>query len=440
MRSAWAQDTPTAVVQSKTTTTTTTAAAAPLSTLLEGSTPSPPSQSVVDEVWTLVNKYYIDRTFHGQDWDQIHNQYSAMDTTNDKDKSLKLATEMVKTLGDKYSRILDPQQYAAIQKYDLIGIGATLMPNENKDIIVGAPPVAGSASDQAGLKVGDYIDAINGIPTKGRTAFDIIDQISENPTAKTVTMTVRSPERPDDVPGSTKDLVMERRFQEIRDPVIYQITERRKDGTVVGYIRIAEFNSLVKARLEDAIASLEKAGANAYVLDLRGNPGGAFQSAVEISSLFVENRVATYVVDSNHVQMPFRTASGRVMMRPDEPMAIWVDGGSASASEVLTGSLHDNCRAVVMGEKSFGKGLIQAVYGLKTGAGLVLTVAKYVTPNGTEIQGVGISPDMNGGVPFQPIIGLFPDTSKVDFHEVANRLRPEMCKVPDQHNEMNAPN
>jgi carboxyl-terminal processing protease len=437
-RPAWAQDTPTAVVQSKTTTTTTTTTA-PVSALLAGNTPSPPSQSVVDEVWTLVNKYYIDRTFNGQDWDQIHNQYSAMDTTNDKDKSLKLVTEMVKTLGDKYSRVLDPQQYTAIQKYDLIGIGATLMPNENKDIIVGAPPVAGSASDQAGLKVGDCIDAINGIPTKGRTAFDIIDQISENPNAKTVTMTVRT-QGPNDAQGITKDLVMERRFQEIRDPVMYQVTERRKDGTVVGYIRIAEFNSLVKARLEDAIASLEKAGANAYVLDLRGNPGGAFQSAVEISSLFVENRVATYVVDSNNVQMPFRTATGRVIMRPDEPMAIWVDGGSASASEVLTGSLHDNCRAVVMGEKSFGKGLIQAVYGLKTGAGLVLTVAKYVTPNGTEIQGIGISPDVNGGVPFQPIIGLFPDTSKVDFREVATRLRPEMCKVPDQHAEMNAQN
>ena len=409
-----------------------------VSTLRKGNQFTPASLSVVDEVWTLVNKYYIDRTFHGQDWDLIHDKYSVMDTdkdtSHDKDTSLKLVTEMVKTLGDKYSRVLDSQQYTAMQKYDLIGVGATLMPNDKKEIIVGAPPVAGSASDQAGLKVGDYIYAVNGIPTQDRSAFDIIDQISEDPNAKTITMTVKTQENDDS--AFTRDLVMERRFQAIRDPVMYQITERRKDGTIVGYIRIAEFNSLVKARLENAILSLEKDGANAFVLDLRGNPGGAFQSAVEISSLFVSNRVATYVVDSNNVQLPFRTAENRVIMPPENPMAIWVDGGSASASEVLTGSLHDNCRAIVMGEKSFGKGLIQAVYGLKTGAGLVLTVAKYVTPNGTEIQGIGITPDIIGGVPFQPIIGLFPDTSKVDFKEIAKQLGPEMCKVPYQHPEM----
>ena len=161
---------------------------------------------------------------------------------------------------------------------------------------------------------------------------------------------------------------------------------------------------------------------------------------MEISSLFVEDRVATYVVDSNQVQLPFRTAGGRVILPEGNPMAIWVDGGSASASEVLTGSLHDNCRAVVMGEKSFGKGLIQAVYGLKNGAGLVLTVAKYVTPNGTEIQGIGITPDIKGGVPFQPIIGLLPDTSKVDFGDISKRLSPAMCKVPFQHPEMKSMN
>jgi len=405
---------------------------------LLGSTMMSNSPSVVDEVWTLVNKYYIDRTFHGQDWDRIHDKYAALEkssSSNGQSSSLDLVTEMVKTLGDKYSRVLDPSQYTSIQKYDLIGVGATLMPNEQKEIIVGAPPIAGSASDQAGLKAGDFIEAINGISTEGRTAFDIIDQISEQPNAKTVAMTVRSKD------GTvTQEMIMERQFLKVRNPVSYQITERRKDGTVVGFIRIAEFNSLVKARLEDAIASLEKEGANAFVLDLRGNPGGAFQSAVEISSLFVEDRVATYVVDSNQVQLPFRTAGGRVILPEGNPMAIWVDGGSASASEVLTGSLHDNCRAVVMGEKSFGKGLIQAVYGLKNGAGLVLTVAKYVTPNGTEIQGIGITPDIKGGVPFQPIIGLLPDTSQVDFGDISKRLSPAMCKVPFQHPEMKSMN
>jgi len=308
----------------------------------------------------------------------------------------------------------------------------TLMPNSNKDLIIGAPPVAGSASDQAGLKRGDYITAVNGIPTKGRNAFDIIDQISENPNAATVTMTART-EGPDDIPGEgyTREVTMARTFQEIKDPVISKISETRSDGTKVGYIRIFEFNSLVKGKLEEALTKLEKEGANAYVLDVRSNPGGAFQSAVEISSLFFEDRIATYVVDSNEVELPFKTAAGRVLVDSQDPIAIWVDAGSASASEVFAGSMHDNCRALVMGEKkSFGKGLIQAVYGLKNGAGLVLTVATYVTPNGTVIQGQGITPDIKGNVAID-FPGLSTDTSKVDFGLISKRLGPDMCTLPE---------
>lgn len=298
------------------------------------------------------------------------------------------------------------------------------MPNDSRDIIVGAPPVAGSASAQAGMKVNDQVLAVNGVPTKGRSAFDIIDQISENPNAGTVTMTVRSP---NDEEG--RDLVMERAFRQVSDPIRFKITEARPDGTKVGFVRVLEFNSLAKARLEDAFESLQKEGANAFVIDLRGNPGGAFQSAVEISSLFLDNKVATTVVDSNGVELPFRTSAGRVVVDPKAPLAMWMDGGSASASEVLAGSLHDNCRAVIMGDQSFGKGLIQAVYGLRNGAGLVLTVARYVTPNGIEIQGAGVTPDIKGNVPLY-FPGFSTDTSKVDFTDISKRLDPSMCHAP----------
>lgn len=356
-----------------------------------------------------------------------------MERKQDDDYNMKLATEMVKSLGDKYSRMLDKSQYAAIQKFDLIGVGVTLMPNDRKEIIVGAPPIAGSASDQAGLQVGDFVTAVNDVPTSGKSAFDIIDLISDEPNAPTVKMTIRR-QGPDDIPGegTVREVVMDRTFQQVNDPVKYKISETRPDGTKVGFIKISEFNSLVKARLEHAFEELQQLGANAFVLDLRGNPGGAFQSAVEISSLFVDNQVATYVVDSNGVELPFKTMPDRVVVDPKYPVAIWVDGGSASASEVLAGSLHDNCRAIIMGKQSFGKGLIQAVYGLKNGAGLVLTVAKYVTPSGTEIQGEGVTPDVEGGVPLNlPILGT--DTSKVDFDDISKRLDSSMCRVPMPH-------
>lgn len=348
------------------------------------------------------------------------------------DKSMQVVTKMTKSLGDKYTRILDAGAYEAIQKYDLIGVGATLMPNAQKQLIVGAPPVSGSVADKAGMKPGDYVVAVNGVATKGRSAFDIIDQIAENPNAKTVTMTVRT-QGLDDLAGEgfTRDLVLDRKFADVRNPIEYRISETRKDGTKVAYVRVAEFNSIVKAKLEEAVTDLEKQGANAYVLDLRGNPGGAFQSAVEISSLFLDNRVATYVVDSNQVELPFKTASGRVVVDKQDPMVIWVDKHSASASEVLAGSLHDNCRAVVAGENSFGKGKVQAVYGLKNGAGLVLTVAKYITPSGNDIQGSGITPDIETKLPPALVPVISGDTSKVDFADVSKRL--SMCQVPTTH-------
>ncbi|CAB9502702.1 CtpA-like serine protease [Seminavis robusta] len=381
--------------------------------------------TVLNEVWTLIDKYFIDRTFGGQDWSKIYDKYSpkVAKVMDDDAKTMKYVTEMVSLLGDKYSRILDVNQYAAIQKFDLIGVGVTLMPNQNKQIIVGSPPIPKSASDLAGLKVGDRVVAINGVPTEGRTAFDIIDQIGENPNAETITMSVLRD-------GKQEDKTMARQFLEVKDPIRFKISETRSDGTKVGFVRILEFNALVKTKLEDALAKLEAEGANAYVIDLRMNTGGAFQSAVEIASLFMQDKVATYVVDSSGAEIPFQTTKTRLAIDAQDPVAVWVDGTSASASEVFAGALHDNCRAAIMGDKSFGKGLIQAVYGLKNGAGLVLTVARYVTPGGNEIQGIGITPDIKGGVPL-PIPGISADTSKVDFKEVAKRLSPEMCTVPD---------
>jgi len=391
------------------------------------------STTVLDEVWTLVNKYYIDQTFHNQDWSNIRNQYDSRLPINDKDNSysdeeaMKLASAMVATLGDKYSRILDRESYARIQKFDLIGIGATLMPNKEKRIMVGAPPVVGSEAEKGGLKYGDYITSVNDISTSGLTAFEIIDQISEkdSPIVK-MTVVTENPGKDDYI----RDVTMARAFAEVKNPVSFKVSEKRSDGTTVGYIRISEFNSLVKSKVEEALQSLEKDGCNAYVLDVRSNPGGAFQSAVELAGLFMEDKIATYVVDgSSQSQMPLKTTKDKVVISNNDPVVIWIDGGSASATEVFAGALHDQCRAVVVGSNSFGKGLIQAVYGLKNRSGLVLTVAKYVTPNGTNIQGSGIVPDVNMKLPFLLVPGLSSDTSKMNFNEIRGKLQPSMCQL-----------
>lgn len=378
-----------------------------------------------DETWKLVNKYALDRKFNGQNWDEAYAKYAAgLDpASTNEDNVMRAATALVASLGDKYSRVLDRDAYARIQKYDLIGVGATLMPDEKtQEITVGAA-LKDSAADRAGLKVGDVVVAVNGLKTKDKTAFDIIDQISEDPNAEKITFTIRSGN------DAERDVTMDRAFLEVRNPVSYRVSEKRSDGTIVGYVRVAEFNALVEPSLEAALRDLESQNVNAYVLDVRGNPGGAFQSAVEIGGLFMSDKLATNVVDGNGVELAFRTAKGRTAIGEDDPLAIWVDGRSASASEVLAGALRGNCRAVVMGDTSFGKGLVQAVYGLKNGYGLVLTVAKYLTPQGTDINKVGIVPDVAraAALPaapgFVPVLGA--DTSRVDFADVTRRM--SMC-------------
>lgn len=387
---------------------------------------APTAPPAYDETWNLVKKYSLDRSFNGQNWDEAYAKYSkGLDpSSTDEDRVMKATTNLVSSLDDKYSRILDKDAYARIQKFDMIGVGATLMPDTTtKEIIVGAPPVAKSAADQAGLKVGDAVVAVNGIETAGRTAFDIIDQISDDPNSGTITFTVRTGDE------SPRDILMKREFLEVRNPVSYRVSESRPDGTKVGYVRIAEFNSLVKPSLESALQDLESQSVDAYVIDVRGNPGGAFQSAVEIAGLFMNDKLATDVVDGNGVDLKFRTSKNRVIVDEKDPIALWMDGRSASASEVLAGALRDNCRAVVMGDTSFGKGLVQAVYGLKNGYGLVLTVAKYLTPAGTDINKVGIVPDVPKDEALPPAPGFVPligsDTSRVDFKDVTKRMA--MC-------------
>mmetsp|Transcript_5803 Transcript_5803/g.12286 ORF Transcript_5803/g.12286 Transcript_5803/m.12286 type:complete len:270 (-) Transcript_5803:416-1225(-) len=250
-----------------------------------------------------------------------------------------------------------------------------------------------------------------------------------------------SPQKPND--PVEQNYLLKRSGEVIKDPVYYKLNGVINGGKKVGYIQIKEFNSLVKSSVEHAIVDLKNQGANAFVLDLRGNPGGAFQSAVNIASYFMNDSLAVSVVDSSSESMPFRTSKQDSIIPSNIPIAIWTDKGkfhsayffvyisipfdttgehlsislcqgTASASEVLVGALHDNCRAVVMGDTTFGKGIIQAVYGLQDGSGLVLTVAKYVTPKGTSIQGVGILPDILSKLP-PNLPGLRSDTSSIDF-------------------------
>ncbi|GMH56400.1 hypothetical protein TrRE_jg9822, partial [Triparma retinervis] len=363
-----------------------------------------------EEAWGLIGKYYLDRTYNGQDWNEMKGRIS---------ENYQVSS-LVSTLGDKYSRYLTPAQYSAIQKFDLVGVGVLLMPDSDGDISVGAPPVPGSASDRSGIKSGDKVLEVNGKATKGRTAFDIIEELGKEE-KDVVEFTVKNGG------GEVRKIPLQRTFTKVNDPVNFTSKDSKKDGKI-GYVRISEFNSKLSPSLASALSKLEAEGVSKYVIDLRGNGGGSFQSAVEVAGYFTgPDKLATMVVDGDAKRMEFKTPSEtRAILGKDDDLVIWVDKGSASASEVLATALQSNCRAIVAGEGSFGKGLIQAVYGLSDGSGLVLTVAKYETPRGENIQGVGVQPDVKESLDFLP--GLSKGVDGMDWGKV--KMLEGMCAIP----------
>lgn len=335
-----------------------------------------PVDPVVEESWNLVKKFYVDRSFNGQDWESMRVETNRRAV---KQGGFAASKEMIKSLGDKYTRLVDAGQYTQLSRFDLIGAGVLLAPNDSGKMSVASPPMADSSALKKGLQKGDLVTAINGQSTEGLTSFDVVDLVMAD-TSATLKLTVeRAGAKPQTV-------LLDRKVATLRDPVSYRILD-----TGTGYVRLDEFNALCPTKVKEAIENLETRGVDRYILDLRGNPGGTFQTAVKIAGLFMDDSVVTFAADGAGSKTEFRT-SGKALTA--DPLVVWVDRGSASASEVLAGALKDNCRALVAGDRSFGKGLIQGVFGLEDGSGLIITVARYVTPSGVDINGAGIQPDI----------------------------------------------
>ncbi|NET47247.1 MAG: hypothetical protein F6K09_00510 [Merismopedia sp. SIO2A8] len=173
---------------------------------------------------------------------------------------------------------------------------------------------------------------------------------------------------------------------------IFENAELRpqSDDVVVGYIRLSQFNANATLELKNSLQKLIKEGANAYLLDLRNNPGGLLQSGIDIAQLWLNDGTILYTANRNGIQDSFEATHTALT---DAPLAVLVNSGTASASEILSGALQDNNRATLVGEQTFGKGLIQSLFNLSDGAGLAVTIARYETPKHHDINRLGITPD-----------------------------------------------
>jgi len=354
------------------------------------------------EAMDVVDRHFIDLSnkegvarsselheYNSVSWEGLKKELEEKKLENRKE-TYKEIKKVLKKLGDRYTRFLPPSEFVKLTKYDATGVGLAVNQDE-QGLLIGYPPLAGSTAADAGVQKGDRLVSIDGVAMKGLTPFDATEMLQGVKGSK-VSIEV---ERKTNEGQKIVSFELERKIS-VENPVSSTIFESQ-DGKKVGYIKLKEFNGASRRGVEDAIKSMEPL--DDIILDLRGNLGGVLEGSLQIAAAFVDEDgkplpTLVNVIDRKGKEEPV-TLKSRETWDLKSPMLVLVDDKSASASEVLAGSLKDNCRAVVVGNThSYGKGLIQGVYPLSDGSGLIVTVAKYLTPKHQEINGVGIVPDV----------------------------------------------
>ncbi|HEY9625546.1 MAG TPA: carboxyl-terminal processing protease CtpC [Crinalium sp.] len=339
-------------------------------------------KELIDEVWQLVDRNYVDATFNQVDWQAVRQEYLNRSYSN-REEAYTAIREMLERLNDPYTRFMNPEEFRNMQidtSGELTGVGIQLAQDEKTKQLVVVSPIEGSPAFTAGVLAQDVIIKIDGRTTEGMDVNQAVSLI-RGPAGSEVTLTVKRGEQ-------ELDFRLERARIELH-PVRYTLQDSPTGK--VGYIRLTQFSANAADEMKQAIEDLESKNVTGYILDLRANPGGLLYASIDIARMWIEQGTIVSTVDRQGVSDQ-QSANGTALT--SKPLVVLVDGGSASASEILSGALQDNHRAVLVGAQTFGKGLVQSVRGLGDGSGLAVTVAKYLTPSGRDINHAGIAPDV----------------------------------------------
>jgi carboxyl-terminal processing protease len=340
-------------------------------------------KALVDQVWQLVNREYVDGKFNQQNWQAIRQGLLSRNYTSKQEAYVAIRSALQR-LGDPYTRFMDPKQFEALTNQtsgEVTGIGIRMEINGQTKRLTVVEPIQDSPADKAGIKPGDEIIAINGKSTS-KMKIDEASSLIRGRAGTAITLKISRPG------NNLFDVNLTRATIEV--PTV-KYTLKQDNGRRIGYIRLQEFSSHAAEQMNRAIRDLNNQKADFYVLDLRGNPGGLLQASVEIARMWLNQGGIVKTVDRVGGSEETK-ANGTALT--NRPLAILVDGNSASASEILTGALKDNNRAVVVGSQTYGKALVQSVHELIDGSGLAVTIAHYYTPKGTDINKKGITPDI----------------------------------------------
>ena len=342
-------------------------------------------KEVIDQVWQIVYRDYLDSSgdYDEASWRQLRRDLLKKSFAGSAE-SYEAIRGMLASLNDPYTRFLDPKQFKEMRidtSGELMGVGIQLSLDKATKELVVVSPIEGTPASRAGVQSKDVIVSIDGKSTEGMNTEDAVKLI-RGPEGSAVILGLRRGDELIDVPLTRARIEI--------NAVSYKLNTTR-DQHKVGYIRLKQFNANAAKEMREAAKALEAQDVDGYVLDLRGNPGGLLEASIDIARQWLNEGIIVSTRTREGIR-DVRRATGSAIT--DKPLVVLIDQGSASASEILSGSLQDNGRAQLVGQKTFGKGLVQAVRGLSDGSGLTVTIAKYLTPKGTDIHKNGIEPDI----------------------------------------------
>ena len=327
---------------------------------------------------------------------------------------------------DPHSQFMPPDTYGELKvetEGHFGGLGIVISLDKNKVLTV-ISPIEGTPAAKAGIISGDKIIEIEGESTFGLILEEAVKKLRGPRGTKVTIKVLRMHDDDEEMPSEKLDFTLVR--AEIKIPSVK--AEMKTSG--IGYVRLVEFSENAARDLEQKLVELNEQGMRSLILDLRSNPGGLLNVAAEVSDKFLEKgRLIVYTESRDSGQdMSFKSRETPTV-KPDVPMVVLVNGGSASASEIVAGALMDWRRAVIMGEKTFGKGSVQSIIPMSDGSALRLTTAKYLTPNGHSINGIGIEPDIEVKLSGEQAAHLFRGTVESDENGDTKPVDPQLQRA-----------
>ncbi|KAA3465207.1 carboxyl-terminal-processing peptidase 3, chloroplastic isoform X1 [Gossypium australe] len=342
-------------------------------------------QRTLVEAWGLIRETFVDPTFNHQDWDlKLQQTMVEMFPLKSADAAYGKIRGMLSTLGDPFTRIISPKEYQSFRigsDGNLQGVGLFITVEPKTGHLVVLSCVEGSPAARAGQRLDGVDSEAAAQRLRGQAGTSVTVKLHRGNGSGSG--------------SSIKEVKLPRELIRLSPISSTVIPHRTPDGrlTKTGYVKLSTFSQTAATEMKNTIDEMENLGVQSYILDLRNNPGGLVKVGLDVAKIWLDgNETLVNTVDRDGHMSPINMANGHALTH--DPLVVLVNEGSASASEILAGALHDNGRAILVGHKTFGKGKIQSITELHDGSALFVTVAKYLSPALHDIDQVGITPDV----------------------------------------------